>query len=238
MTPSKIPLPFQAVCVITSPELADRACTMFQKGAVPVQYQFQAYGTASSEVFDLLGLGSIDKRILVSLIPKVLAEKILEKLRGTLGFGEINTGIAFTVPMSAGSAMLLKAVQKMHDESGQSEKKEEQEYMSDFKYALVTAAVNRGYSEEVMKAARTAGAAGGTVVNSRQIVNEETLSFWGVSLQQEKELVLILTEADKKMDIMRAIGEQCGLRSEARGLVLSVPVDNVIGLGTLEKKPR
>lgn len=94
--------------------------------------------------------------------------------------------------------------------------------------------MNRRYSEEVMKSARTAGTAGGTAFNSRQIVNEETLSFLGVSLQQEKELILILTESDKKMDIMRAIGKQCGLSSDERGFVFSASV--VSGIGTNKKQ--
>ena len=43
--------------------------------------------------------------------------------------------------------------------------------MNEVSHALIVATVNRGYSAEVMSAAKEAGAGGGTVVHSRQIGN-------------------------------------------------------------------
>ena len=59
---------------------------------------------------------------------------------------------------------------------------------------------------------------------------EEALSQWGFSLQEEKEAVMILTRAESKLAIMQAICDSCGLQSEAQGIVLSLPVDRVVGL--------
>ena len=59
---------------------------------------------------------------------------------------------------------------------------------------------------------------------------EEALSQWGFSLQEEKEAVMILAKAESKLAIMQAICDNCGLQSEAQGIVLSLPVDNVVGL--------
>ena len=49
-------------------------------------------------------------------------------------------------------------------------------------------------------------------------------------MQEEKEAVLILTRAESKLAIMQAICDSCGLQSEAQGIVLSLPVDRVVGL--------
>ena len=98
--------------------------------------------------------------------------------------------------------------------------------MQENDYQIIVALVNQGYSEEVMAAARPAGAAGGTVLHSRRVGAEEALSQWGFSLQEEKEAVMILA----KLAIMQAICDNCGLQSEAQGIVLSLPVDNVVGL--------
>ncbi len=49
-------------------------------------------------------------------------------------------------------------------------------------------------------------------------------------MQEEKEIVLILSEAEKKMEIMSGISEKCGMRSEAKGLVMALPIDAVMGL--------
>ena len=46
---------------------------------------------------------------------------------------------------------------------------------------------------------------------------------------QEKEMILIITEQENKLKIMQAISAKCGLHSEADGLVLSLPIDTVIG---------
>lgn len=103
--------------------------------------------------------------------------------------------------------------------------------MQENDYQIIVALVNQGYSEEVMAAARPAGAAGGTVLHSRRVGAEEALSQWGFSLQEEKEAVMILAKAESKLAIMQAICDNCGLQSEAQGIVLSLPVDNVVGLG-------
>jgi hypothetical protein len=54
--------------------------------------------------------------------------------------------------------------------------------------------------------------------------------MWGLGLQEEKELVLILAETEDKLAIMRAVSESCGMHSEAKGLVVSLPVDSVMGV--------
>ena len=102
--------------------------------------------------------------------------------------------------------------------------------MTEAKHTLVAAVVNRGFSEDVMNAARAAGARGGTVIHSRCIGNEEATGVWGLSVQEEKEIILILSKAEVKLDIMRSITEMCGVNSKAQGVVFSFPVDSVMGL--------
>lgn len=62
------------------------------------------------------------------------------------------------------------------------------------------------------------------------IGSEEATGYWGLGVQEEKEIVLILADAESKAGIMRAIGEHCGMHSEAKGLVTSLPIDSVMGL--------
>lgn len=95
--------------------------------------------------------------------------------------------------------------------------------------------VNQGYSEQVMDAARAAGAGGGSVLHSRHVVDssKETVSFWGFHVQEEKEMILIISSAEKTLAIMKAISKECGMRSQAQGLVVSTPIDDALGLGEL-----
>ena len=98
-----------------------------------------------------------------------------------------------------------------------------------FKFDLIFAIVNHGYSDELMNTAREAGASGGTVVNARGQAHEGAVKFFGISVQDEKEIILILTSHEKKVAIMQAVSEAHGLNSGAHGIVFSVPVENVIG---------
>ena len=68
------------------------------------------------------------------------------------------------------------------------------------------------------------------MIRSRRIGNEETTSFWGLSVQDEKEIVLILTACANKVSIMKCIGESCGMHSDAQGIVMSLPIDSVVGI--------
>ena len=68
------------------------------------------------------------------------------------------------------------------------------------------------------------------VIRSRRIGNEKTTSIWGLSVQDEKAIVLILTACANKVSIMKCIGESCGMHSEAQGILLSMPIDSVAGI--------
>ncbi len=219
---------YQLLMLIATPKLADRAADMFLKSALPIQYRLHAEGTASSEIMDMLGLGSTDKAVLISTVPWSFGKIMLGKLHSELRLDAVNSGIAFTIPLTGVSKLMLRMMEHTAQQ-GVSNGKDENR-VTDTTYTLIAAIVNRGFSTEVMDAARAAGAGGGTVVHSRSIGNEEASGFWGLSVQEEKEIVLILADHDKKSDIMRGIGEKCGMHSDAKGVVLSLPIDEVMGI--------
>ena len=72
---------FQMLMLITTPKLAERAEEMFREDRLPLLYRFKAEGTVSSEIMNMLGLDSVEKRVLVSALPKMMADVMLEKLK-------------------------------------------------------------------------------------------------------------------------------------------------------------
>ena len=219
---------FRILMVVTSPKLADKASDLFRKGAVPIQYRLNAEGTASSEILDMLGLGSVDKRILISMMPKRLADIMLDKLHYELQMDAANSGIAFTIPLVGANNMMLQMMSQ--DTNKNSAEREEKGTMAESKNVLIATIINRGFSEDVMNAAKKAGASGGTVLHSRQLVNDEVNTFWGINVQDEREIVLIISNAENKVNLMQAINEKCGVSSSARGIVMALPIDSVIGI--------
>lgn len=219
-------VPLRILAVITTPRLSKKALELFRRGNVPVQYEWHGLGTASSEMMDILGLGTPEKRVLLTVLPKPFADRMGRKLKEAAVIGTKNSGIAFTLPMSGANHLLLQMLKALQGEETNERGKSG---MEDMKYALIAAVVNLGYSENVMEAARGAGAGGGTVIPGRRTGSEEAIQFWGMSIQEEKEMILIITEQENKLKIMQAISAKCGLHSEADGLVLSLPIDTVIG---------
>ena len=219
-------VPLRILAVITTPRLSKKALELFRRGNVPVQYEWHGLGTASSEMMDILGLGTPEKRVLLTVLPKPFADRMERKLKEAAVIGTKNSGIAFTLPMSGANHLLLQMLEALQGEETNERGKSG---MEDMKYALIAAVVNQGYSENVMEAARGAGAGGGTVIPGRRTGSEEAIQFWGMSIQEEKEMILIITEQENKLKIMQAISAKCGLHSEAGGLVLSLPIDTVIG---------
>lgn len=92
------------------------------------------------------------------------------------------------------------------------------------KYELVVCIINAGYSETVMAAARAAGARGGTIVRARGSANPEAEEFFNISIQPDKEVVLILVKSDIKDEVLKSVYKNCGLSTEGLGIVFSLSV--------------
>ena len=204
---------------------------IIDQAGVHLQYRCLGRGTAGSDMMDYLGLGSQEKAVTMCALPRAAASRLLEALSEELVMRKPGSGIAFTMPLSGVSSPVMKMLDEdLRKEIHNRMESEVEDMKENASYSLVLAAVNQGYSEEVMAAARPAGATGGTVIHARRLGSEETLKFWGITLQSEKEIVLIVAEKQNKMAIMKAIGEKCGIATEAQGLVMSVPVDEMAGL--------
>ena len=87
-----------------------------------------------------------------------------------------------------------------------------------------------GFSDDVIDAARAAGAKGGTVLKGLRCNSEGVSKQFGVSRQAEQDFVMIVTAKAKKTEVMSAISSSCGLGKEAHGIVLAFPVDDAMGL--------
>lgn len=221
---------YRMMLLIATPKLVKKAIDLFNQGNVPLQYLFHAQGTASSEVMDMLGLDGVDKNILMSMMPKAYAGEMLSKLHKKLHLGMPNTGIAFTITISGGSGRIVQLIDSLQPEVNRTLLERNEADMAGSEYYMIMAIVNQGYGEEVMNAARPVGASGGTVFHSRGIGSAEAMKFWKISVQEEREVVIILAQKDDKLAIMEAISQNCGMQSEAQGIVLSLPVDDIVGL--------
>ena len=99
-----------------------------------------------------------------------------------------------------------------------------------FTHEAIFCIVNSGYSEAVMDSAKKVGASGGTVLNARGTANKEAESFFGITIQPEKEIVMIVVPAPLKEQLLNALYDEVGLNSPGQGIAFSLPVDGTVGL--------
>ena len=197
---------------------------VFEAESVRYEFIFKGEGTASSDILDLLGIGASDKAVVLCLEQESKILSMLSEMRKNMDFYRPGGGIAFTVPLSGINNLILK------DFMESAEEQKGVKMSSEVKYDVVFVIVNQGYTDELMTAAREAGATGGTVISGRGLAADGAVKFFGVSVQTEREVVIILSTHDKAAPIMQAVSQAYGINSEAGGIVFSLPVDQVMGL--------
>lgn len=219
--------------VIIDAEKVKSLKEVYQKAQIHLHFQCRAEGTASSEMLDYLGLGGGDKVVDFCIAPASVAENLLRDVSKALRLKLSGRGIGFILPLSGVSHPIFRYLDQDTLEKLKAKIESEVEKMKyDVTHELILATINQGFSDELMEAAREAGATGGTVIRARRLGLQEVRKFWGVSLQDEKEVVAIITKKENKVEIMKAISHKCGMHTQAAGLVLALPVDSVIGLDT------
>jgi hypothetical protein len=190
-------------------------------------------GTAGSEILDLLGIGSSEKAVVICLEQNLMVPILIKRISKNLGLNNPGAGIAFTVPLSGINKPILQVFKdSIHKNISDEEKKETKEGkdMSHKKHDLIIIVANQGYSDELMNCAKEAGATGGTVINARGLIHRGPVKFFGITVQEEKEIILILANRNKQVPIMQAVSQNFGLAAKARSIVFSLPAENITGL--------
>lgn len=221
---------------IVNHEIEHRFKEVLDDCSVALAFTFSGTGTAHSAVLDYLGIGQTEKAILISLIPETDEALILSEIRQKMALYRVGRGISFTVPLSGISEIIAKSLNGAATEKVLDRRKVMKD--SDRQYDLIVAAIAVNHVDIAMEAARAAGAAGGTVIRARSTDNAKAAQFIGITLMKEQELLLILAKRENKLPIMQALNDAVGLKTEARGVIFSLPVDRTVGIAADEEEPK
>lgn len=190
--------------------------------------QCAGIGTATSEIMDLLGLDSKEKDVLFSIGKATLVNQFMRNLNNELRGSAQSKGIVFDIKIGAMSHILALAIlMPTKDVQGREDTMMEE----GMENSMILVTVNQGFTEEVMDTARKAGARGGTIIHARWAGKESTEEFYGITVQQEKEIIAIVSPAHQRKEIMEAINSNHGMKTEARGTVLSIGIEDLVRLG-------
>lgn len=185
-------------------------------------------GTATSEIMDLLGLDSLEKDVVFSIGKGTLVNQLMRDLNNDLRGSVRVKGIVFDMKLTAMAHVTALAIlAPVKDVWGREDTMMEEGKTN----SMILVTVNQGFTEEVMDTARKAGARGGTIIHARWAGSKSAEEFYGITLQQEKEIIAILSPAEQRKEIMEAINKAHGLKTEARGTVCSLAIEDVVRLG-------
>lgn len=224
-------LSFHCLVVIVDSKIRDKVNEFLNDSKVTIFYQMHGVGTVSSDFLNLCGLGGIHKSITLCFVPKAQTKIILAEMNQALQLHKKGTGIAVSIPVNGLQGWLYKLLASNVQEQVEEDFKKEVKKMSEtITHAMILVTLNSGYSDDVMYTARAAGATGGTILKGLKCSPEEVATHFGIPIQEEQEIIAIVTPKDKKNDIMSAISKQHGISTPAHGIVLSLPVDGIMGL--------
>ncbi len=214
-------------------EKDDRKLTeLLNESSIGLSFKFAGTGTAHSALLDYLGIGETEKAVVIAVIPENDEETIIREIGKELSLYLVGKGISFTIPLSGVSEIVANGIAAEAKEKTAERKKVMKD--AERKYDLIIAAMEANHLDEAMEAARAAGAAGGTMIRARSVENEKAEQFIGISLAKEQELLLILAKREQKLAIMQALSDKIGLKTEAGGVIFSLPVDRTAGIAVAE----
>jgi len=229
----------RALIIIIRRESEAAYHALLEKNEASTVFSMPCEGTAGKNLLSLLGLEDTEKTLLLSFMPRVRAARLMAQMVVDMGINLPGYGISLSVPVdSIGGLRSMKYL--MGDKNDKLDEVNAMEDKHAYPYDLIIAIARKGFSEMVMDAARTAGAGGGTVLHAKGMASHAAATFFGISIAEEKELVLIAARREHKADIMHAIMDKAGSATEARAVVLSLPVDSVAGLRSVmtEEAPK
>ncbi len=212
------------VISIVNPEAHELLTQICAQLELPLTLSAHGHGTAVQSMMELLGIESNEKRIVMTVADADKTERLIQAQRRYLHLGVPGHGIVIAVPLKSiggGKAMAYL---------GADNKSAKQPPELSFEHELIVAVTNEGCTDMVMNAARAAGARGGTTIHAKG-TGEKDPRFYNITLAKEKEVLLIVSAAEQKAEIMGAILKKAGPDTEAGTVVFSLPTTAVAGFG-------
>lgn len=186
-------------------------------------------GTVNSAILKLLGIKDQKKEILNFLMTKERSEELIDHFTEELGLTEPGKGIIYITPVVLAS--MTENGRQVIVKTTEGEDKEDKKDM----FKKLTVIVDRGMGGEVMDIALNAGVRGGTIMHGRGTGAEHTTTLFGMQIEPEKELVMILMPTGLVDKVVDDLIRELKLDDPGNGILFVEPILGVRGLLDLEE---
>ncbi|NLN41397.1 MAG: P-II family nitrogen regulator [Clostridiales bacterium] len=178
-------------------------------------------GTVKSELLKILGITDTRKEIFFTVIDQELEDAFYEKVINKFHLDKPHHGIAFSMPVKYCSSI---------DESTKSISSSKGKGVNKLGYEAIFVIVNKGAMDDVLEAAESAGSTGGTIIHGRGSGAKEKETLFNIEIEPEKDIVLILSKAEKTQAIVDAIKERLDIEKPGAGIIFVMDVSRTVGL--------
>lgn len=200
----------------------------FNKYEIRPSFLVRADGTTNSRTLSLWGIERTEKLLFLSVVSGERAQKTMNALRREMYLDLPDRGIAIACPLvSVGGQTALAALT-------QGDINEKDERTMTTKNELIVIIANSDSTDMVMDAAREGGAGGGTVLHAKGTAAKGS-TFFGMSIAEEREILIIVASGEKRNDIIRSVMQKAGAGTAAGALAFSLPITYAAGFASLEQ---
>ena len=198
--------------------------TICRELEIPMTLTVMGRGTATRKQLDFYGLEPTEKAVVMILSDAAKKDALLQSAKERMFIDVPGNGVMMAIPLKSvgGGRTLAFLTNNETTDNGTPE--------LNASYELIMIILNRGYTDDVMDAARAAGAGGGTVLHAKGTGAKLAQKFLGVTLAEEKEIILIAASKEGRSAIMTAVAQNCGVESKAGAISFSLPVSEIVGL--------
>lgn len=210
------------LCCIVAHEKGSRVLKTAKANGVSGGTVMIGLGTVKNRLLEILDLDETRREIVVMAAPHGIARTAAEALTKDMSFRKPGHGIAFIIPLI--SVIGSKNIQE--NKIGGETPEGAEGYMHNAIFTIV----DRGQAEEVVDAAKTAGARGGTIIHARGSGIHETAVLFAMPVEPEREIVLIIARSEQTPAVTDAIRRKMNIDEPGRGIIFVSPVSETFGL--------
>ena len=103
-------------------------------------------------------------------------------------------------------------------------------------FKLIMAFVKPAITDRVVDAMKKAGATGATIIPARGTGIHEAKSFFGLSIEDQTDIVVFLVEEHVVENLIQVIQQAGKFDEPGTGIAFVVPIDHIAGLESQMKK--
>lgn len=212
------------IIAVTTKAKAKDFIDLYNKLGIPETILINGRGTATKEILNIMGIEASERVVVTVAADKAKTSKIFKEANSRLYINIPGNGILVAIPIKS-----IGGVKTLSYLTGEKTSDSSKPKLT-FKQELIMVIMNHGFSEKIMELARAAGAGGGTVLNAKGTGAKFTEKFFGITVAEDKEALLIVSKTQNRSDIMNALMKASNENPKIGAVAFSLPVTQVAGI--------